>query len=52
MDRKVKHNLAGELVTVLKTHIFSTDENFKKNPHLFALIFFYPRDIYCYAKQR
>jgi len=24
---------------VLKTSIFSTDENFKKSPHLFTLIF-------------
>jgi len=39
MNRKVKHILAWELVTVLKTHIFSTDENFKKSPHLFRLIF-------------
>jgi len=38
-NRKEKHNLAWELVTVLKTQIFSTDENFKKSPHLFTLIF-------------
>jgi len=38
MNRKVKHNLAWELVTVLKTD-FSTDENFKKSRHLFTLIF-------------
>jgi len=43
MNHKVKHNLAWELVTVLKTHTFSTDENFKKSSHLFTLIF-YPLD--------
>jgi len=39
MDRKTNHNLAWELVTVLKTQIFSTDENFKKSSHLFTSIF-------------
>jgi len=42
MNRKVKHKRAKEKirqVTVLKTYIFSTDENFKKSSHLFALIF-------------
>jgi len=27
------------MFTVLKTQIFSTDENLKKSPHLFTLIF-------------
>jgi len=39
MNRKVKHNLEWELVTVLKTDFFSTYKNFKKSPHLFTLIF-------------
>jgi len=36
------------LVTVLKT-FFSTDENFKKSPHLFTLIF--SPLMYWYANQ-
>jgi len=38
MNRKVKDYLAWELVTVLKTHIFFTDET-KKSPRSFTLNF-------------
>jgi len=54
-----KHNLTWKawekiiLVKVLKTLIFSGDENFKKSPHLFTLIFLIYTFLimYCYAKQ-
>jgi len=38
---------------VLKTYIFSTDENFKISPHLFTLIndFYTLLTMYCYATQ-
>jgi len=45
MNRKVKHDLTRKawekkrrMITVLKLQIFSTDENFKKSPHLFTMI--------------
>jgi len=43
MNRKVKH-LMWELVTLLKTHIFSTYESFKENSTLVFIDFFYPAD--------
>jgi len=30
------------MFTVLKTYIFSTEENFEKSPHLFTLILYPP----------
>jgi len=39
------------MVTVLKTQIFSTDENFKKSPHLFSFIIYTLLIMHCYAKQ-
>jgi len=58
MNCKANHNLTRKaqekirlLVTRLKTWIFSPDENFKKSPHLFALIFFTLLIMYCSAKQ-
>jgi len=38
------------MFAVLETD-FSTDENFKKSPHLLTLIFYTLLIMYCYAKQ-
>jgi len=50
MNRKVKH-LMWELVTLLKTHIFSTYESFKENSTLVFIDFFTLLIMYCYANQ-